>query len=69
MTADGVIWKIDSGVVWSASFNPWFASPGLPAAFTFWPIIRLRAELPPVAHPISNHGTYWVAAAFAVVFQ
>jgi len=67
ITADGVIWTIDSGWSWSASLNPWFALLELPANFTFGPATLLTIELPSGMPPISDAGTYWVAAAFAHV--
>jgi len=67
ITAHGVIWTIDATWAWSASLNPWFASLELPANFTFGPTTLLTIELPSDAPPISDPGTYWVAAAFSHV--
>jgi len=44
-----------------------FSSLELPANFTFGPATLLTIELPSAAPPISEPGTYWVAAAFAHV--
>ena len=65
--ADGVIWTIDTGWVWSASLDPWFASLELPANFTFGPTTLLTLPIPSDLPPISASGTYWAAAAFAKV--
>lgn len=67
ITADGVIWTIDTDWIWSDSLNPWFASLDLPPNFTFGPATLLTIELPSAVPPIFEPGTYWVAAAFAHV--
>ncbi|MCD6328271.1 hypothetical protein J7M28_12090 [bacterium] len=67
ITPGGVLWTIDSNWVWSTSLNPCLPSLELPASFAFGPTTLLAIDLPSTAPPITDPGTYYVAAAFAHV--